>query len=250
MVKQETRARYALEDVGDYLCLRWCGEITVGSSDVVSATTAVTAASPGGPRPLLVRIGLIEYITSEAKQLLIRDICSSRTAIIGTDDMGRVLTAFTHRSVTPTRYFTDDKEATDWLLDHTREHPSIFGESYGVQKAFTSEMSDGLLWVKWTQAIHITDVIAENIVLRAEFMNPTSCPPMLLEIHQVMSASDSAMKILADGLNIAALAVVSKDPRGQTLITYYRQRSHPPYPTRHFNTIAEAQHWLTLLPLP
>jgi hypothetical protein len=55
-------------------------------------------------------------------------------------------------------------------------------------------------------------VIAENIVLRAEFMNPTSCPPMLLEIHQVMSASDSAMKILAGGLNIAALAVVSEDP--------------------------------------
>ncbi|MEC5199818.1 hypothetical protein RCH21_002057 [Arthrobacter sp. PL16] len=250
MEKQGTRARYLLEHAGDYLCLQWSSGITVEAADVVSATTAVSAASPDGPRPLLVSINLLAHVTAEAKQLLIRDICSSRIAIIGADDMGRVLTAFTHRSVTPTRYFTDDQEATEWLLDETREHPSIFGESYGVEKAFSSEMRDGVLWVTWAQAMHITDAIAENIVLRAEFMNPISCPPMLLELHQVMSATDSAMRILADGLNIAALAVVSADPRGQALITYYKQRSHPPYATRHFRTTGEAEHWLTLIPTP
>lgn len=250
MVKQEARARFSLEDAGDYVCLRWSPGITVESADVVSGTTAVTAASPDGPRPLLVRIGLIEHITSAAKQLLIRDISSSRTAIIGADDVGRVLTAFTHRSVTPTRYFTHDEEAIEWLLDDTHEHLSIFGESYGVQNAFASEMRGGVLRVTWTQALHLTDAMAENIVLRAEFMNPTSCPPMLLELHQVMSATDGAMKILADGLNIAALAVVSADSRGQALITYYRQRARPPYTTRHFRAVEEAEHWLSLIPMP
>ncbi len=250
MGEQHSRSRYLLEDAGDYVCLQWCGEITVGSSDVLAAATAVTEASPGGPRPLLVRIGLIEHITPEAKQLLIRDDRSSRIAIVGTDDVGRVLTAFTHRSVTPTRYFTDDDEAAAWLLDDTRDHPSIFGESYGVQKAFTSEMRDGLLCVTWTQSIHITDAIAENIVLRAEFMNPVSCPPMLLDLHQVMSATDGAMKILADGLNIVALAVVSTDPRGRALIAYFKQRTHPPYRTRHFGSVGEAMQWLALTPTP
>lgn len=244
MVRQEVRARYLLEDVGDYVCLQWSSGIILETADVVSAAAAITAVSPEGPRPLLLRIGLVEHITAEAKQLLIRDICSSRIAILGADDVGRVLTAFSHRSVTPTRYFTDDVEALDWLLDDTREHPSIFGESYGVHHAFSSEMRDGVLWVTWRQAFHITDAIAENLVVRAEFMNPTSCPPMLLELHQVMSATDGAMRILADGLNIAALAVVSADVRGRTLITYYRQRARPPYRTRHFTTTEEAHHWL------
>ncbi|MFJ6001856.1 hypothetical protein [Arthrobacter sp. NPDC092385] len=250
MVKQETRARYLLEDAGDYVCLQWCSGITVESADVASATEAVTAISPNGPRPLLVRIGLIDHITADAKQLLVRDRCSSRIAIIGTDDIGRILTAFTHRSVTPTRYFTNDEEATDWLHDDTREHPSIFGESYGVHNAFTSDMCDGVLWVTWVQAFHITDAIAENIVLRAEFMNPTSCPPMLLNLHEVMSATDRAMEILANGLNIAALAVISADPRGRTLIAYYKQRAHPPYATRFFSTVEEAEQWLALRPSP
>jgi hypothetical protein len=245
MMKQQTRVRYQLEDAGDYVCLEWNTGITVESSDVASATTAVTALSPAGPRPLLVRIGLIDHITSEARQLLIRNICSSRIGLVGADDIGTVLTGFAHRSVTPTRHFADDEEAIAWLLDDTSEQPSIFGESYGVQKAFTSEMHDDLLWVTWTQALHITDAIAENIVVRAEFMNPTSCPPMLLELHQVMSATDNAMNILADGLNIAALAVVGADSRGRALITYYKQRAHPPYPTRHFDTVEEAKHWLT-----
>lgn len=245
MVGQTSRARYVLEDAGDYLRLRWSADIIVSSADVVSAAAEIIAASPDGPRPLLVQVGLVGHTTADAKQLLIRDISSSRIAIVGYDDIGRILTAFAHRSVTPTGYFTDDRAALEWLLDDTQEHPSIFGESYGVQHAFDSEMRDGVLWVRWTQAFHITEEIAENLLVRAEFMNPTSCPPMVLELHEVMSATDGAMKILADGLNIAALAVVSADPGGGTLISYYRQRARPPYKTSHFATAEEAHHWLT-----
>ncbi|KNC19041.1 hypothetical protein AC792_08685 [Arthrobacter sp. RIT-PI-e] len=250
MVQQGTRTRYQLEDAGNYVRLTWCPKITIDARDVVSAAEAITALSPERSRPLVMSIGVAEHITPEARQLLIRNICSSRTAIIGADDVGRVLTAFTHRSVTPTRYFTTTEEALDWVLDDTGEHPSIFGESYGVQKAFTSKMLDGVLWVRWTQPFHIDAAVAENIVLRAEFMNPTSCPPMLLELREVMSATDKAMRILADGLNIKALAVVSADLREKRLITSYKQRAYPPYPTLRFNTIKEARRWLDLIPEP
>lgn len=248
MVGQTSRAWYSLEDAGGHLRLRWSADVTVNSADVVSMAAAVTSASPEGARPLLMYIGLVDHITADAKQLLIRDISSSRIAIVGNDDIGRMLTAFTHRSVTPTRYFTDDAAALDWLLDDTHEHPSIFGESYGVQHAFDSEMRDGVLWVTWTQAFHITEEIAENLLVRAEFMNPTSCPPMVLELHEVLSATEGAMRILADGLNIAALAIVSADPGGRTLTSYYRQRACPPYRTSHFTTVEEAHHWLIETP--
>lgn len=62
----------------------------------------------------------------------------------------------------------------------------------------------------------------------------------------MISATDSAMKIRSDGSNIAALAVVSTDSRGQVLITHYEQRSHPPSTTRHFGTVEEAKPWLAL----
>ncbi|KNC19532.1 hypothetical protein AC792_05845 [Arthrobacter sp. RIT-PI-e] len=250
MVQQGTRTRYKLEDAGDYVRLTWCPKITIEARDVVAATAAITELSPERSRPLVMSIGVAEHITPDARRLLIRNVSSSRTAIIGQDDVGRVLTAFAHRSVTPTRYFTDDEEALGWVLDDTGEYSSVFGESYGVQKAFTSQMLDGVLRVRWTQPFHIDAAIAQNIVLRAEFMNPTSCPPMLLELREVMSATDKAMRILADGLNIAALAVVSTDPRGKRLIASYKQRAYPPPPPRHFNTVKQAEHWVHLTPEP
>lgn len=244
-MKRHTCLRFVLEDAGDHVILEWKPGITMQASDVAASVAAVTALSPHGSRPLLMRIGLVEHITAEAKQLLIRDISSSRIATIGTDDVGRVLTAFYYRSVTPSRYFTDETEAMTWLLADSVQHPSIFGESYGVEKAFSSEMDDGVLWVTWEQAFHITEPIAENIVLRAEFMNPTSCPPMLLELRQPMTATDRAMEILAEGLNIAAAAVTGAGPRGEALITYYNKRTHPPFPTRYFATVGQARHWLS-----
>ncbi|KQO00932.1 hypothetical protein ASF21_11615 [Arthrobacter sp. Leaf234] len=250
MVRQTTSGRYALEDAGDHLRLRWSADITVDSADVASVSAEITVASPEGPRPLLMYVSLVGGITAEAKQLLIRNTRCSRIAIVGIDDIGRILTAFTHRSVTPTGYFTDDTAAREWLLDDTHEHPSIFGESYGVQHAFVSEMRGGVLWVRWTQAFHITEKIAENLLARAEFMNPTTCPPLLLELHEMLSASEGAMKILADGLNITALAVVSADPSGRTLTSFYRQRARPPYKTSYFTTAEEARHWLAGHPSP
>jgi hypothetical protein len=111
--------RYILSDDGTFLRLRWAAGVTMHVEDVHSTIAAVTAASPQGKRPLLVHIGLVGRITPEAKKLLIDDTCSSRTAVVGVDEVSRVLTAFNYKSATLSRYFTTETEAVAWLLEDT-----------------------------------------------------------------------------------------------------------------------------------
>lgn len=108
--------RYTLSDDGDFLRLEWTPGVTIEADDIHSSIAAVTAASPQGRRPLLVHVGPLERITPEARRLLIDDTCSIRTAVVGVDDVGRVLTAFNYRSATPSRYFTQESDAMAWLL--------------------------------------------------------------------------------------------------------------------------------------
>lgn len=111
--------RYVLIDDGNFLRLRWADGVTIESADVHSTIAAVTAASPRGKRPLLVHIGPVERITAEAKQMLIDDTCSTRTAVLGADEVSRVITAFNQRSATPSRYFIEESEAIAWLTEDT-----------------------------------------------------------------------------------------------------------------------------------
>lgn len=114
--EQRYSPRYTLSDDGDFLRLQWTPGVTIEAGDIHSTIAAVTAASPKGKRPLLVHIGPLERISPEAKQLLIDDTCSTRTAVVGVDDVGRVITAFNYRSATPSRYFTQESDAIAWLL--------------------------------------------------------------------------------------------------------------------------------------
>jgi hypothetical protein len=70
-----------------------------------------------GRRPLLVHIGPLEPGHPEAKQLLIDDTYSTRTAVVGVDNVGRVLTAFNYRSATLSRYFAEQSDAIAWLTE-------------------------------------------------------------------------------------------------------------------------------------
>lgn len=104
-----------------------------------SKIAAVIAASSQGKRPLLVHIEAVERITPEARQLLIDETCSTRTAVVGADDVGRVMAAFT-RSATPSRYFTQESDAIAWLLE-----ASIPYNVSGLNRAVPgSDVSDGL----------------------------------------------------------------------------------------------------------
>ncbi len=120
-MEQLSLPRYALSDDGGFLRLQWTPGVTIEARDIRSTIAAVTAASPQGKRPLLVHIGPLERITPEAKQLLIDDTCSARTAVVGVDDVGRVITAFNYRSATPSRYFTQESDAITWLTENI--HP-------------------------------------------------------------------------------------------------------------------------------
>ncbi len=117
MEQQSSLPRFALSDDGGFLRLQWTPGVTIEAADIHSTIAAVTAASPQGKRPLLVHIGPLERITPEAKQLLIDDTCSARTAVVGVDDVGRVITAFNYRSATPSRYFTKEADAIAWLTE-------------------------------------------------------------------------------------------------------------------------------------
>lgn len=115
--KQLSLPRYTLSDDGDFLRLQWRPGIRIEAGDIESTIAAVTAASARGRRPLLVQIGPLERITPEARQLLLEDTCSARTAVVGVDEVGRVLTAFNYRSATPSRYYAEESEAIAWLTE-------------------------------------------------------------------------------------------------------------------------------------
>lgn len=121
-LKPGSPSRYTLKDDGNFLRLQWTPGVTIEAEDIHSTIAAVTAASPQGKRPLLVHIGPLERITPDARQLLLDDTCSARTAVVGVDDVGRVITAFNYKSATPSRYFVKESDAIAWLTAAT--HPS------------------------------------------------------------------------------------------------------------------------------
>jgi hypothetical protein len=231
--------RYTLSDDGDLLCLRWAPGVTMQAEDVRSTITAVTAASPGGKRPLLVHIGLVERITAEAKQLLIEDTCSARTAVVGVDEVGRVLTAFNYRSATPSRYFTDESDAIAWLKGDT----GVDGVAASPEP-FTAEMRGEVLWLECEADTDVDDTVAAAVVSRVTQLSPSVCPPMLIHLNHLISLTEEALRILATGLDIAALAVVGTEAGDPIITAYYKQQHDPPYPTRHFTTTGDAETWL------
>ncbi|PVE14553.1 hypothetical protein [Arthrobacter sp. Bz4] len=98
----------------------WAPGVTM-TGDVRGTIGAVDAVSGAGRRPLLVHIGSVKRITREARELLIEDTCSSKTAVLGMDQVSKVMTAFAYTSATPTQFFTDEAEAVRWLLEHVAE---------------------------------------------------------------------------------------------------------------------------------
>lgn len=108
-------SRFQLTDEGSFLRLCWSAGITMELQDVQASVSAVEAVSPSCKRPLLVHIDLVDGISAPARNLLLEETCSSRTAVLGTDEVARVMTAFNYRAATPSRYFSDEVQAIEWL---------------------------------------------------------------------------------------------------------------------------------------
>lgn len=237
--EQQCLPRYMLSDDGDFLCLRWAPGVTLQAEDIHSTIAAVTAASPGGKRPLLVHIGRVERITPEAKQLLMEDTCSTRTAVVGADEVSRVLTAFNYRSATPSRYFTEETDAVAWLREDTAPESAP-----APTEAFHAEMRGEVLWIECGASTDVTNAVAGALVTQVHHLSPSVCPPMLIRLNRLASLTEEALHSLATGLDIAALAIVGAEPGDPIITAYYKQQHHPPYPTRHFTSDDEAQEWL------
>lgn len=236
--------RYTLTDDGAFLRLRWAAGVTIGAADVRSTTAAVTAASPAGRRPLLVNIGLVDAITPDARQLLIEDTCSLRTGVVGVDEVGKVLTAFNYRSVTPSRYFTDEADAVEWLTGGS-DAGGTTGREPEERLPFRAWMEDGIFTVEWDAGAGVTTAAAESLVEAAAVLNPSTCPPMLALNNDMVSLTSEALDVFARRLDVAALAIVGAE--GDRLVaTYYKQLHSPPYPTRFFGSVSEARNWLAL----
>lgn len=108
--------RFVMTFEPDFNRIKWASGVTMTGSDVRETIGAVDAVSSAGRRPLLVHMGSVKEITREARELLIADTCSSKTAVLGTDSVSMVMTAFAYTSATPTQFFTVEEEAIAWLL--------------------------------------------------------------------------------------------------------------------------------------
>lgn len=108
--------RFDLTDEGDFLRLCWHPGVQMELSDVQASVSAVESVSLDCKRPLLVHIDAVSGISTEARELLLEETCSSRTAVLGSDEVARVMTAFNYRAATPSRYFSDEAQALSWLL--------------------------------------------------------------------------------------------------------------------------------------
>lgn len=120
-------ARFELTVEQHFNRLRWSPDVTTISAEDVQAT-ADAFETVFGPerRPLLVHVGALGGITPEARQMLIEGTHPTRVAILTEDLVTKVITAFAYAAARPTRLFSDETEATRWLLEaHPEPMPGI-----------------------------------------------------------------------------------------------------------------------------
>lgn len=235
----DNASRYTLIDEGEFLRVRWAPGITISAGDVRTRIAATMAASSRGKRPLLVHIGLASRITSEAKQLLVDDTWSTRIAIVGLDEVGRVLTAFNHRSATPSRYFDDEADAIAWLTESFDDEVDV-----GLPGIHTAEVRGDVVWVQWHPNMSVIDSEAAALTERVAHVNPAGRLPMVVNLNPTVVLSQSALRLFATALNVTALAFIGADS-DKTIVTHFRQVHRPSYPAAYFEAVDEALDWLS-----
>ena len=113
------------------------------------------------------------------------------------------------------------------------------------EDSFTAEIRGEVMWIEWVAHTTVTDEEASSLVRRANALSPDICPPMLVMLNDMDSLSRGALKTFSQELNIAAMALVGPSPVDRLLVSYFTAVHEPPYPTRHFTTVEEANTWLT-----
>ncbi|RJT74876.1 STAS/SEC14 domain-containing protein [Arthrobacter cheniae] len=99
-----------------FLRLRWLPGARITYADAVEAALALSTLPGPRPAPLLVHITGIASVSIGARAGMIAYRGFSRVAVVGERPMDEMLAAFSYRAPTPTRYFTSEPIALDWLF--------------------------------------------------------------------------------------------------------------------------------------
>ncbi len=114
-----------------FLRLRWRHGVEITHPAGVAAARALAEFSGATPLPLLVHMHGITGVTPEARAGMASYRGFSRVALIGEDAVDEVVSGFSHRSPTPTRFFTSETAALAWLLGNgPAEQEPASGDTY------------------------------------------------------------------------------------------------------------------------
>lgn len=105
------------------LRLVWEPGVRIEYADAVEAALALATLHSGERMPLLVHIVGVRSVAREARTGMNAYQAYSKVALVGDSPVGTVLSAFSRRSRTPTRYFTKEEAALLWLV---RRSPRTF----------------------------------------------------------------------------------------------------------------------------
>jgi hypothetical protein len=97
------------------LTLRWNRGVEITHDVAVAAARALAAFHGPAALPLLVHMHGISGVTPEARVGMASYRGFARVALVGADAVDEVMSGFSHRSPTTTRFFTSETEALAWL---------------------------------------------------------------------------------------------------------------------------------------
>jgi hypothetical protein len=101
-----------------FLRLRWRRGVEITHPAGVAAARALAEFSGPTALPLLVHMHGITGVTPEARAGMASYRGFSRVALVGEDAVDEVVSGFSHRSPTITRFFTSETAALAWLLSN------------------------------------------------------------------------------------------------------------------------------------
>ena len=111
----QDEGRFFLKVLPFALLLHWQPRLIIGRADIAQVGSAIASSGRRG-LPLLVEVTALEDVTREAREAIHAYEHPARIAILGYDAVDRMLAAFTVRTATDIRFFTDRDEAVRWLL--------------------------------------------------------------------------------------------------------------------------------------
>jgi hypothetical protein len=117
--------QFAVSRIDDVLFLRWQSGAQISHAMAVDAAASLRSLSDGRILPLVVVMGGIDGLTLKTRMGMNAYRGFSIVALIGDGPVDEVLAGFAHNSATPTRYFTSEVDAVDWIDDYTASDEEI-----------------------------------------------------------------------------------------------------------------------------